>query len=165
MMIALFDLASNYRRLSDTLEESEFPEEVIKDTLDGQSGELSDKIISIAKWIKNLEASAKSRREAATEMLTRADSEERRIASLKQYLLDNMEFAGLPKVDSPWFVVSVKTNSPSTIIDDQSLLPSNYLREVPASFSPDKRMIKDAIKAGFDVKGAHLESTKTVVIK
>lgn len=167
-MSNLYELAASYRELADKLEDSELPQEVITDTLDAESGDLLDKVINVAKLIKNMKATVVARDTEIERMHIRNEAEEKKIEWLENYLLSCMEMANLPKVQSPWFVVSVKQNPPSTIIDDQAAIPADFLREipaVPASYVPDKSLIKKAMNDGFIVPGAHLARTKTVSIK
>lgn len=61
-------------------------------------------------------------------------------------------------------MVSVKKNPPSTVVDDEALLPWKY-KTVKEIVAQDKAAIKSAILAGEDVPGAHLEYGRSVVIK
>lgn len=164
-MGALFELAAEYRAISDKLHEADLDEQTIADTLEGMAGSLEDKAINIAKYAKNLEASAKARRDAADEMLSRAKAEESKAASLKRYLQNSLEQAGKLKVDCPQFVISIKKTPASVQIDDESLIPDDYMREIPASYAPDKRLMKSAMDEGFVIPGAHLASGTRLEIK
>lgn len=164
-MSTLYELAAEYRSISEQLHEADYDEQTIADTLEGVAGSLEEKAVNIAKFVKNLESSAKARREAADEMLSRAKVEENKSNSLKQYLKSNLEQAGKLKIDSPWFVISIKKSPASVKIDNESLIPDVYLREIPASHVPDKLLIGASIKDGFVVPGAHLEQGSRIEIK
>jgi hypothetical protein len=114
---------------------------------------------------RNLEAMAAQIKEAEAAMAARRKSIEKRAASLKQYLHDNMEKAGIQKIECPWFVVSIKKNPASVVIDDEASIPADYLREIPASFQPDKSLIKQAIADGFTVPGCHIQAGTRLEIK
>ena len=166
-MTTLYELSAAYRALSDRLSDTDMPPEAIADTLDGEAGDLEDKVTNTAKVIQNMRAEAKAIREATMSMLARAEATDKRADALATYLLSNMQLADMQKVKSPWFVVSLKT-SKRTIIDDESLIPDDYLREIPAvaaSTAPDKALIKSAMQDGFVVPGAHIEQHVTVSIK
>lgn len=164
-MQPLFELAAEYRAISDRLHEADLDEQTIADTLEGLAGSLEDKAINIAKYAKNLEASAKSRRDAANEIITRAKAEENKADSLKRYLKSSLEQAGKLKVDSPWFVVSIKQNPASVQIDDESLIPDDYMREIPVSYAPDKKLMKSALDEGYAIPGAQLVRGTRLEIK
>ena len=166
-MTTLYELSAAYRSLSERLNDADMPLDAIADTLNGEAGDLEDKVTNTAKVIQNKRAEAKAIREAMADMAKRADSIEKQADHLDNYLLANMQLAGIAKVKSPWFVVSLKT-SQRTIIDNESLIPADYLREIPAvaaSTAPDKSLIKSAMQDGFVVPGAHIEQHVTVAIK
>lgn len=164
-MQPLYQLAAEYRALADRLHDLDLPDEVIADTLEGESGDLIEKGTNIAKVFRNLEAMAAQIKDAEAAMAARRKAIEKRAASLKAYLHDNMEKAGIQKIESPWFVVSIKKNPASVVIDDESAIPADYLREIPASFQPDKTLIKQSIADGFDVPGCRLQSGTRLEIK
>ena len=69
------------------------------------------------------------------------------------------------KFESAKCAVKIRT-SETTEIDDQSLIPSEFIREIThePEYKPDKTAIKKAIKAGQQVAGAHLKvNTKAVI--
>jgi hypothetical protein len=164
-MTALFELASNYRALSDKLRDLDLPEEVIADTLEAEGGDLQEKSINIAKFFRNVESDADQIEEAAKAMLARAKSLRGRAASLKHYLHTNMEKAGVSKIESPWFVISIKQNQESVVVDYASAVPDIFFRIIPEYREPDKQRIKLAIKNGNTVPGCHLERTTRIEIK
>lgn len=168
-MATLYELSAAYRALSERLNDADadMPPEVIADTLDGEAGDLEEKVTNTAKVIQNMRAEAKAIREAMADMSARAAATDKRADSLESYLLANMQLADMPKVKSPWFIVSLKT-SQRTIIDDESLIPADYLREIPAvadSTAPDKALIKKSLADGYAIPGAHVEQHVTVSIK
>lgn len=164
-MTALYQLTADYRKAAERLTDSDLPEEVIKDTLEGMAGEIEVKAQNVAMVIRNMESSAKAIREAAASMLDRAKAEENRAGNIKRYLLDNMVASGISKIECPYFKISVRDNPTSVVIDDEDAIPSDYLREIPASYTPDKALMKRAMNDGFVIDGAHLESSKRLEIK
>lgn len=152
----LYELAGEYRAISDKLHDLDLPEDVIADTLDGLGGDLQEKSINVAKYFRNLEAMANQIKQAESQMAARRKSIEKRAASLKEYLKANMERCGITKIESPWFVVSIKQNPESVQIDDESVIPRDYFREIPASYQLNKVLCKQAMKDGFEVPGCHL---------
>lgn len=163
-MTALFELASQYRALSDKLRDLDLPEEVIADTLEAEGGDLQEKSINIAKFFRNVESDADQIEEAAKAMLARAKALRGRAASLRHYLHTNMEKAGISKIESPWFVIAVKQNPESVVIDNEVDVPDKFFREIH-KYEIDKQRIKLAIKNGDAVPGCHLERTTRIEIK
>jgi len=92
---------------------------------------------------------------------------ERQAANLEEYLLVNMQRAGIQKIEStqaPFFRISLRKNPPKVVIDSEDELPWEFKRE-KTIIEADKALIKDALKQGLTVAGAHLEQTERVEIK
>ena len=51
-----------------------------------------------------------------------------------------------------------------TVIDDESEIPEEYI-VVKTTTAPDKTKIKNAIKAGVVIPGAHIESKRNIQIR
>ena len=164
-MTALFILAAEHRALADKLHDTDLDEQTILDTLEAESGDLVEKGKNVAAVFRNLESDAKQIKEAEEQLYARRKALEKRAANLKQYLLNRMTISGIQKIECPWFSVSIKNNPESVQVDDESLIPRDYFREIPATFQLDKNLVKAAIKDGFEVPGAHLARTTRLDIK
>jgi hypothetical protein len=157
----LYELTTQYRAL-EALEVSEdLPPDVIRDTLEGLTGELQDKATNVAMFIRNLESTADSIDEAAETMRKRGARLRERAQSLQQYLLLNMQACGITKIESPFFTLAVKKNPPTVIITDEESIPAEYMvtpdPPPPPPKRPDKKAIAAALKAGQEVPGAYSE--------
>lgn len=147
-------------------ESGELDPQVIADTLESLDGDLNEKAVTIAQFTRNLDATADAVREAGKAMLARADRLARRAESIRNYMLYQLEFAQVSKIESPWFVIAVRKNPPTVVIDDEKALPAQFMvQPEPPAPRPDKAAIKDAIKAGEDVPGAHLVQSSRLEIK
>lgn len=164
-MTALFILAAEHRALADKLHDTDLDEQTILDTLEAESGDLVEKGKNVAAVFRNLESDAKQIKEAEEQLYARRKALEKRAANLKQYLLNGMTVSGIQKIECPLFSVSIKNNPESVQVDDESLIPRDYFREIPATFQLDKNLVKSAIKDGFEVPGAHLARTTRLEIK
>ena len=164
-MTALYLLTQEFREAAEKLADADLPDEVIADTLESLQFPIEEKAKNVAMVIRNIEASAKAIKEAADAMILRAKSEENRAKHLKGYLQSAMEATGITKIESPYFVISLRNNPESVVIDAESQIPADYMREVPATYSPDKTLIKKAIQDGFEVPGCHLTRTQSLQIK
>lgn len=164
-MTALYLLAQDFRAVAEKLADSDLPDEVIQDTLESLQFPVEEKAKNVAMVIRNMEASAKAIKDAADGMLQRAKAEENRAKNLKSYLQSAMLSTGINKIESPYFVLSIRNNPESVVIDAESQIPADYMREIPASYSPDKTLIKKAIQDGFEVPGCHLARSQSLQIK
>ena len=165
-MTSLYQLAADYKEAAERLAESGLDEQTITDTLEGLSGDIEQKAIHIAKWVRNLEAETSAIRAAVDEMVKRANSEEAKAKRLRDYLKDCLQQAEIRKVSCPFFVVSIKATPAAVVIEDEKLIPGNLMSWPPAPApKPDKRAIAEAIKAGKEVAGARLEGGTRLEIK
>lgn len=164
--LALYVLAGKYEQAFLKLADSELPDEVINDTLEGLEGELQEKMTSVGAFVRNLEASAEAIKSAETQMAARRKALENRADHIRAYLKHNMEKCGISKIDSPWFRLALQANPPSVVIDSIESIPDDYMRQPePPPPVADKKLIAQAIKDGFNVPGAHLEQSTRLVIK
>jgi hypothetical protein len=167
--VKLYELVGQYRSLEALESSDDLPPEVIRDTLDGLEGQLQEKATNVALFVRNLESVADAIDEAAATMQARGTRLRARAQSLQQYLLFNLQAAGISKVESPFFTLTVKKNPPTVVIDSENLIPAKFMRTPepppPPKPAPDKKAIGDAIKAGEEVPGAHAEQRERLEIK
>lgn len=162
----LYELVQYQNQLATLADSGEVPPEQIADTLESLEGDIREKSVQVAAFTKNLDATADAVREAAKKMLERADRIEKRAESIRQYLLFNMQAAGISKVECPWFTLTVRKNPPAVVIDDEEQLPREYIvQPPPPSPRPDKDAIKRALREGQAVPGARLVQGERLEIK
>jgi chromosome segregation ATPase len=165
-MTSLYQLTNEFQLLETKLNESDYDEQTIADTLEGASGDIETKATNVAMFIRNLESSAEAIKQAEKEMSDRRKAIEKKAESIRQYLKDNMQRCGITKIDSPYFALTLKKNPPSVIIDDAGAIAGELYvyPEAPAPY-PDKKAIAELLKAGKVVNGAHLEQAERLEIK
>lgn len=165
-MNSLYELVGKRLELQKKLEVMNFDNETIQDTLEGESTDLEAKIEDYGFVIRNLEAFGDAIKAEENHLAERRKAHEKKVAKVKEWLLTNMVACGITKKDFPAFTISVKTNPPKVVVDDEKAIPSNFL-VVPAPLppSPDKKAIAAAIKSGEVVEGCHIEQSSRIEIK
>lgn len=165
-MTALYNIAAEYREAAEKLSDLDLDEQTIADTLEGMSGELEVKATNVAFFARNLESLAASIKEAEAGMAARRKALENRAARMRDYLLNCMQLAGVQKIEGPYFKLAQRENPPAVIIDEPGLIPAEFMRQPdPPPPAPDKTAIKEALKAGAEVPGAHLARGVRLEIK
>lgn len=165
-MTALYILAHEYREAADKLADLELDAETVKDTLEGMSGELEVKASATAAVIRNMESLVGQIKDAEKQMAERRKAIESRAASLSAYLLANMQHAGVTTIETPCFALRVKNNPAAVAIDDERMIPAEFMRQpVAPPAAPDKTAIKAALQKGIDVQGARLVQGQRIEIK
>lgn len=162
--LTLFQISQEHRALADALQDMDLDEQTIADTLEAESG-LVEKSQAVAFVIRNMETFADAIKAEADAMADRAKKVRNRADAVKKYLHQCMNLAGVQKIEHPQFTISVRKNPVSVQIFEEGLLPPDYLREIPAKYEADKRLIKQAIEDGHDVPGAKLTRTESLQIK
>ena len=165
-MTTLRDLTTERLALQHKLESSGINDEAINDTLEGDSVAIAAKIEDYCYVIANMEAPISIINDEIERLTARRESYEKRVISIKNWLFVNMVACNYTKIVCPMFTASIQNNPPSVVVYDLAAIPSEFMRAKPAPApEPDKNAIKEALKAGIAVEGAHLESSQKLVIK
>lgn len=133
--------------------------EIIEDAMEELELDNIQKAENIALSIKNDAAMAKALKEEIDKLTQRLRTCNNGIDSKKKYL---PYLLGDKKLKTARVSVSYR-NSESVTIDDLGSLSEKYIR-IPEP-QADKTAIKKAIKAGKEVAGAHLETSKSVIVR
>lgn len=165
-MTALFVLAQEYRAIADRLADMECDDQTVSDTLESVNAPIEQKAVAVAMVARNFDALAASIKEAEAAMSSRRKAFENRADRLRSYLLANMVFASIKRIESPHFALTVRANPPAVDVFDAAQLPAEYLRQPePPPPAPDKAAIKEAIKAGVLVPGARITQSQRLDVK
>jgi hypothetical protein len=143
----------------------EIDEQTLADTIEGLEGELVHKAQNVAAFALNLEAEAEAMKIAEKRIADRRKSLESKAKKLRDYLLFNMQNAGITEISAndKSFRVRVMAGRESVIIFDVNALPADYKR-IKTIEEPDKVLIGKAIKDGHEVPGAHVERKPSLKI-
>lgn len=166
MSLTLYQIADEYLRDLDRLNEADLDDQTFADTLESLGGELEVKATNVAMFIRNLEANADAIKAAEAAMYARRKALENKVERIKTYLLDNMMRTGITKIECPYFKLSVVDNPESVVIDSLTAVPAEFMRQPePPPPAPDKVALKEALKAGKVIDGIRLERKKSLRIK
>lgn len=154
--LSLYEMTADYEQAFLSLADSDIPAEAIEDTLEAIEGELMLKGANVAAFVLNLEAEAEKIKEAENRIAARQKVFEAKAARIREYLRDNMERAGIKKIEAinKSFSVTLIAPRASVAINDESKLPQDCTK---TSVSPDRTKIAEKLKSGEEVPGAHLE--------
>lgn len=164
--LTLYELTAQRLELQRKLMEMEFDAVTIADTLEGESSALEAKIEDYGWVIRNMEAFGDAIKSEEKRLAERRQAHEVKVAKVKDWLLENMQVCGISKIECPVFTISLKNNPPKVVIDDEKLIPDQFLvvPDLPLP-SPDKKAIAAELKAGKEVAGCHLSQSKRIEIK
>ena len=162
----LYQLADEFNEIQSQLENMDVDEQTLADTMEAISFPIEEKAINVGLMIRNLESLADQIKEAEASMKSRREAAQKRADWLRAYLLQAMNMVNKPKIENAFLSLSVRKNKASVIIDVESAVPREYWVQ-PKAPEPiiSKTLIKEAIDAGQQVPGAHIEQTERVQIK
>lgn len=139
--------------------------QTIKDTLESIEGDINEKGVNIVKLTQGWDADISAIDEEIKRLTTRKKAIKNRSDQLRDYLRYNMQASGITKIECPLFTVSLSKARQVVQIDDESLIPDDYV-SVKTTVSPNKAEILKALKAGEDIPGASIsEGEQALVIK
>lgn len=165
-MTTLYSLTAEYRAAAERLHDLDLDDQTIADTLESMQGAIEVKAQNVAFMVRNFEALADQIKAAEEAMSARRKAMEARAARIRSYLLGNMLACGISKIECPEFRIAVQNNPPSVVIDSEGLIPSEFMTAPePPQPRANKKAIAEAIKAGREIPGAHLETSSRLVIK
>jgi hypothetical protein len=169
MSLTLYHLVDEYVAALQTLESlqesGQLSSEVVADTLEGMAGSLEVKSNNVIGYALSLEAEAAAIKAAIEPMLARAKALEKKSAWMREYVFNAMERTGINEIKSPHYVIKVRENPASVIIDNEAGIPADCWRVIPERREPDKSAIKEKIKNGEIVEYAHLSKSKRLDVK
>lgn len=170
MSTALYQLTNQYLALAEQLADGDFDTATIADTIEASG--ISDEIAVKAQGLEYVARGAEAHHGVIDAEIARLQAlkagRDKVAAGLRAYLKDNMERAGIEKIDCPLFKISIKKNPPAVEIIDPLSLETQYWRTPdpkPPVAAPDKKLILEKLKAGEEVTGARLVQNTRLEVK
>lgn len=125
--------------------------------------ERDEKIENLALFYKETLAEAGAIKAEADKLAKRAKVAENKANRLKEYLTFTLQSSEVEKFSTPKVKISFRS-SEAVVIDDELKIPQEFLN-LKSTVQPDKTAIKEALKAGAEIEGAHLETKSNIQIK
>lgn len=155
---SLYHLADQYQQLLDI----DVPLEEKADTLALIEEDIHAKGQAIGSVLQSFDAQEAALKHHLLGVQDRLKAIQNHRKRLTEYLRENMMACGIQKIESPYFVISLQKSPESVVIDDDDSVPEDFCR---LTKSPDKMLIKSALRDGFEVPGCRLEAGTHVRIR
>ena len=120
-----------------------------------------DKIVACGAYIKSRKAFINAMRAEEKAMRARREVAERALERLETYVLSHIDDG--ETVEGVEAEVGTR-RSTRVIVDDPDAVPEGYVRTTVTT-SPDKKEIGMALRAGANVPGCHLETTRNLSVR
>lgn len=162
----LFDINRSIRDFIDNLylsadEDGVIPEGDLK-ALEELTEARDTKIENIALYIKELDAEEEALKAEAEKLKVRAQTAQNKARRLREYLTLNLQNNEISKFETSRCKITFRKSEAVDV--DENLIPKKYMNK-KVTFSPDKKTIKELLKAGKAVKGATLITKDNIQIK
>ncbi|MCI8332639.1 MAG: siphovirus Gp157 family protein [Clostridiales bacterium] len=144
-------------------ETGEILEEKAQKLLEDLQGQRNEKIENIALYIKDLSAKAEAIKQEEQRLSERRKAKEKKIEWMKQFLTTSLLSSSTEKFESARVCIGFR-KSEKIIIENEAALEDKYIT-VETKRTPNKKALKEAIKAGAAVQGAHIQESKNIQIK
>lgn len=133
-----------------------------QDTLESLEDAIEVKAENTAYVMREMQGDIKLLDDEIKRLQGRKKALENNMKRMKEYLLNELEKANIPKVKTAIFTVYTQNNPESVEIENEELIPSEY--KIP-KYTIDKSSIKKMLKEGKEIKGARLNQSKGVRVK
>jgi len=159
----IYEVGNEYKKLQSLIENGDFTEEELEDTLESINFDIEDKAEAYGLVMKNLEAQADGLKAEADRLSERSNAITANIKRMSDNLLSLMMETGKLKFKTDHFSFSTRKSS-SVIITDDKAIPGAYAKtKVVISF--DKLAIRNALNGGIKIIGAEIKESTNISIK
>lgn len=123
-------------------------------------GEFNDKVISLGMVYRNIITESEVYKTESKRLSEKANSLEKRAEGLRVYVEQQMELLGIEAIKGSTFTVRFRKLPPLVVIDNQDILPKEYIRITPEVKEPDKKKLLEDLTSGIPVSGASLKTDR-----
>lgn len=156
----LYELSNNYKLLREW-QEDEAINGNFSEQLSRIKSEIEDTVENIAKYILELKATEKALKDEEQRIKSRRETIHNNYEWLKNYIMTEMATAGIKKVSKDLFSVWIADNPPSIEIENEELIPEQFIRIIPEIREPNKKAILEHFKGtGEIVEGTRVNQDK-----
>ncbi len=169
--LSLFGLTTEYLVLKDLQQETEVNQETgevtdnskeLHDLWLGLKDDLDVKLNNTMYVIKELNADAQTLKDEATRLTARAKVLTNKADLLKDYIFSSVQQLDKKKIKTDKFNFVVAKSQPSVNVLAVEDLPRAYRK---ATWSADKKAIKEALQSGTEVEGCSLVVNESLRVK
>lgn len=159
--MTLYEMTEAQKELYELMTSGEIDEDVYADTLEGIG--IAEKIEGYCVVENELSGDLQKIESEIERLNAKKKSIENNIDSLRRRLGTFLVSIGTKKYAAGTFTV-YRRETQQVIIDDSEKIPAEFMK-TRVSATPNKTMIKESIKAGKEIAGAHLQTNQSITIK
>jgi len=156
-MKSLYSLTTEMNALIDS-------ETVTDKQLQEVFGNIAEKAQNCAQYNQTLKSQIAVFDDEIKRLETRRAVLKNNLEHFEQYIIENLQRLGVTKLSAGTFQISLVQTQGSLIVDDINAIPPKYITTVQ-THTVNKKAIKEEIKQGVKVNGAHIEEGFSLRIK
>ena len=129
--------------------------------------EFNDKVISLGMIYRNYiadaelcEAESKIQETEVKRLTDKAKTIKNKAEGLRLYVEREMDTLGIESIKGTTFNIKFRKLPPLVIIENQDILPKEYIRITPEVKEPDKKKLLEDLASGIKVEGASLKTDR-----
>jgi hypothetical protein len=159
--LKLYECLEIERQVNELAEQNEgvIPDEQLQQLILAQTTSLA-KIENLCKWFKTAEGFFDLCDKEIDRIKALKEAGQRRVDAAKKFLTPYVQEKG--KINAGTFELSVR-KSEAVVVSD--LFNNDKYMVTKTTFAPDKKKIKEALKAGQELGGAHIETRFNLQVK
>lgn len=124
----LYELTEIYNNILKILEDEDADVKTLEQALSQVEDDIQKKAENIAKLTKNIESDIKGIKEEEDRLKAKRQTLENKVKGLKKYLYSQLKATGNKKVKTPLFNVWYQNNPPSLKIENEKVIPDQYIK-------------------------------------
>ena len=159
--MTLYEMTEAQKQLYELMTSGEIDEEVYADTLEGIG--IAEKIEGYCVVDNELLGDLQKIESEIERLNAKKSAIENNIKRLRLRLGDCLLSMDTKKYSAGTFTV-YRRETQQVIIDDPEIIPAEFMK-TRVTATPNKTLIKESIKEGKEVAGAHLQTNQSITIK
>jgi hypothetical protein len=159
----LYELSSNFKKLSESDKYNENPE-LLGDTLDSIEESMTVKADNIANWIESNQKDIDWLTKKIQELRETQQVLKNKNKYLTQYLTDAIDAGGFKELKTDNHILKNRNYKASVFIEDEKQVPTDYVKTETVT-KIDKKALYSDLKSGKEINGVSLKPNRKVVIK
>lgn len=164
-MTQLYKIADEYREAFENLmDEDGVMDDMALQKLDSIADSIEKKGISVAHFMKNLDADLEAVKAERDRLDKKYKSLQQKALWINGYLKGNMERCGITQIACPYFTIKIKKSPPAVEIFDRDSIPEDYLK-TEVVVKENKAKMREDLKNGTEIPGARLSQGTWLDIK
>ena len=161
-MDSIIKISQRYNAVMALADDASIPQDEVNNALLTLDDELQEKGENCIKYLDSVQDkidAAKANKKKLEAYIKTLENRKTRVEKACIYALDTLQ---VKSIMTGWGEMKVKKNPPSVVIDDLSKVPTKFQHQ-KIEVTLDKVAIKNAIKAGEEVAGCHIEQSEKLV--